>query len=136
MLRSEPKMFLARLLGACFIVLACTTARAAVESPEVLAGVAAYNDMDYEKAIELLQKAVGQTLTREERVVANRTLASCHVAVNKPELAIVDFENVLRIDEAFELDRTTSPRERAAFEEAKTRVAMGTVEPRGGRALP
>jgi hypothetical protein len=125
-------MFSLRWLISLLIVLAGSSARAAVESPEVLAGVAAYQDLEYDRAIDVLQKALKQTLTREEKLVAYKTLALCHVAVDRQELAIVDFENVLRIDESFELDRASSPRERSALEEAKARFAIGQVETRPG----
>jgi hypothetical protein len=129
-------MFAARLVVLVAVVCSSAVAGATVDSPEVLAGEAAFRDLEYDRAIEILQKAVRQTLTREEKVAAYKTLALCHVAVDKKELAIVDFENVLRVDESFELDRTSSPRERAAFEEAKARVAMGQVETnRGAREL-
>jgi hypothetical protein len=128
-------MFSARSILSLAVVLACTapSAWAAVESPEVLAGVQAYRDLEYDRAIDVLQKAVRQSLTREEKLAAFKTLALCHVAVDKRELAVRDFENVLRIDDSFELDRTSSPRERAALEEAKTRVATGTSDKSGLR---
>src|SRR6266540_2790944 len=119
MLRCAAAMIAARRVTLVLVLLlaAVSTARAAVESPEVLAGVAAYRELDYDRAIEILQKAVRQTLTREEKTVAYRTLALAYVAADKREPAIRAFVNVLRIDESFELDRTSSPRERAAFEE-------------------
>jgi hypothetical protein len=104
------------------------SARAAVESPEVKAGVAAYERLECEAAIDILQKAVAQSLTREEYSVAYQTLAFCHVAVGRDDLAILDFEGVLRSDESFDLDRTKSPRERAAFEEARRRFATGHAD--------
>src|SRR5262245_39434418 len=78
-------------------------AQAAVESPEVLAGIAAYHDLDYERATQLLQKALRTTLTREERLAAYKTLAFSYFALEKFDPAIDAFENVLRIDESFEL---------------------------------
>jgi hypothetical protein len=128
-------MFSLRMIFFLAVVLVSSAARATVESPEVLAGIAAYNDLDYERAVELLQKAVRQTLTREEKIAAYKTLAFCHVAMNKKTLAIADFETVLRIDDSFELDRTRSPRERAAFEQAKARFATGQGESREARSL-
>jgi tetratricopeptide (TPR) repeat protein len=125
--RKRISLYVILLLG-----LLSRPAAAAVESPEVLAGIAAYNAMEYDKAIEALQRGLRETLTREEKVAAYQTLAFCHVAVGKKADAIVDFEAVLRIDDAFELDRTRSPLERAAFEEAKARVAMGQAEVREG----
>jgi tetratricopeptide (TPR) repeat protein len=129
-------MFVERLAIVFFVSLAlfvaAPAARAAVESPEVLAGIAAYNALEYDKAIDHLHRAVKESLTREEKMAAYRTLGFCHVALGKQELAIDDFETVLRMDDSFELDRTRSPRERAAFEEAKARVATGQAKIREG----
>jgi tetratricopeptide (TPR) repeat protein len=107
------------------VAVAPREARADIESELVKQGIAAYNDLEYPRAIELLQKALQETLTRQEKLVTYQTLAFAHVALDKTEAAIIDFENVLRIDESFELDRTISPRVRAVFEEAKARVATG-----------
>ncbi len=111
---------------ALLCLLCCATrARADVESPEVLAGVAAYNGLEYEKAITVLRQALNSTLTREEKMVAYKTLAFSYFATGNRAQAIVYFVNVLRIDENFELDRSSPPAERAAFEEAKAEVATG-----------
>jgi hypothetical protein len=125
-----------RVVSLAVVITLVAPAYAAVESTEVLAGVQAYRDLEYERAIDLLHKALRQTLTREEKVVALKTLALAHVAVDKSELAIRDFAALLRVDESFELDRTSSPRERAAFEEAKARFATGQSESGRGRDLP
>ena len=85
----------------------------------------------------LLHKALQETLTRDEKIVTFQTLAFAHVALGKRDEAVGDFENLLRIDGRFELDRTISPRVRAVFEDARAKVATqgsGVVE--GGRALP
>lgn len=93
---------------ALLCLLCCATrARADVESPEVLAGVAAYNGLEYEKAITVLRQALNSTLTREEKMVAYKTLAFSYFATGNRAQAIVYFVNVLRIDENFELDRST-----------------------------
>jgi tetratricopeptide (TPR) repeat protein len=115
------------------------SAQAAIESDLVKQGIAAYNDLEYPRAIEILQKALQETLTRDEKVVTFQTLAFAHFALDKNEAAIADFENLLFIDGAFELDRTISPRVRAVFEEAKARVATGRgvdTSRTGGRSLP
>ena len=99
--------------------------RAAIESDLVKQGIAAYNDLEYLRAVELLQKALQETLTRDEKIVTFQTLAFAHVALGKHDDAVRDFENLLRIDGRFELDRTISPRVRAVFEEARGQVATG-----------
>ncbi len=112
-------------------------AHAAIESDLVKQGVAAYNDLEYPRAIALLQKALAtETLTREEKLVTFQTLAFAHVALDKTDEAIKDFEALLRVDGAFALDRTISPRVRAVFEQARARVSTGQGVAPGGAALP
>jgi len=102
-----------------------SSAEATIESDLVKQGVAAYNDLEYARAVDLLHKALQETLTREEKIVTFQTLAFAHVALGKTAAAVAAFEDLLRIDGAFELNRTISPRVRAVFEEAKARVATG-----------
>jgi hypothetical protein len=133
MLRLNTVVFLA-------LSLVSPAARAEIESDLVKQGIAAYNDLEYPRAVELLQKGLQETLTREEKAVTYQTLAFAHVALDKTEAAIVDFANLLHLDGSFELDRTISPRVRAVFEEAKARVATGqggeAPSPEVARALP
>jgi hypothetical protein len=96
-----------------------------VDSDMIKQAVAAYEELDYGKCVELLQKALSESLTRDEKIVTYRTLAFCHVGLDKPDAAKFDFEHLLRIDEAYELDRRISPRIRAPFEEAKAAIATG-----------
>jgi hypothetical protein len=96
-----------------------------VDSEAIKAALAAYDDLDYARCVSELQKALGESLTRDEKVVTYRTLAFCHVGLDKPDAAKFDFENLLRIDESYELDRRISPRIRAPFEEAKAAIATG-----------
>jgi tetratricopeptide (TPR) repeat protein len=124
---------MARLRFALAIVVAAAVAgapapsQAAIESDLVRQGIAAYNDLEYPRAIELLHKALQETLTRDEKVVTFQTLAFAHVALGKNDEAMRDFENLLRIDGRFELDRTISPRVRAVFESARGRLATEGV---------
>ena len=127
------------LLVASLALFAVRPARAAdIESELVKQGVAAYNDLEYAHAVELLQKALDtETLTRDERIVTYQTLAFAHVGLDKPDDAVTDFENLLRVDDGFELDRTISPRVRAVFEKARARVATGhAVESPAAPTLP
>jgi hypothetical protein len=96
-----------------------------VDSDVIKQALAAYEELDYGKCVDLLQKALGESLTRDEKVVTYRTLAFCHVGLDKPDAAKFDFEHLLRIDESYELDRRISPRIRAPFEEAKAAIATG-----------
>ncbi|MGZ3441911.1 MAG: hypothetical protein ACXVDD_20465 [Polyangia bacterium] len=120
------------ILVCCVVALAAPAAHAAIESELVRQGIAAYNDLEYPRAIDLLHKALQETLTREEKVVTFQTLAFAHVALGKHDDAVKDFESLLRIDGGFELDRTISPRVRSVFEEARGHVA--TQGPTAGGA--
>jgi tetratricopeptide (TPR) repeat protein len=121
---------MARLLSA-WVLLVCVvglvgsagSAHAAIDSDLVKQGLAAYNALEYPRAIDLLHKALQETLTHDEKMVTFQTLAFAHVAVGRHDDAVADFEELLRIDGSFELDRTISPRVRAVFEEARGRVA-------------
>jgi hypothetical protein len=104
---------------------------ARLESELVKQGIAAYNELEYQRSISLLQQALRETLTRDEKVATFQTLAFDHVALEQREAALADFANLLRVNPSFELDRTISPRVRVVFEEAKARVATsggGPVE--------
>jgi len=109
-------------LGALLLA-APRPAHAAIESDLVKQGIAAYNDLEYPRAIDLLKKALQETLTRDEKIVTFQTLAYAHVALGKHDEAVHDFMNLLEINGSFELDRTISPRVRAVFEEARGKVA-------------
>jgi tetratricopeptide (TPR) repeat protein len=131
------RLRIATVLLVAAIVARARPARAAIESDLVKQGVAAYNDLEYPRAVDLLHKALQETLTRDEKIVTFQTLAFAHVALGKHDEAVGDFENLLRINGLFELDRTISPRVRSVFEEARGKVAMqGTGGGDSGRALP
>jgi tetratricopeptide (TPR) repeat protein len=123
-------------IACCVIAFAAPAAHAAIESELVRQGIAAYNDLEYPRAIDLLHKALQETLTRDEKIVTFQTLAFAHVALGKHDDAVKDFESLLRIDGRFELDRTISPRVRSVFEEARGRVAtQGPAADAGGHEL-
>ncbi len=115
------------LICVALVAALCAPARGEIESDLVKQGVAAYDNLDYQKAIELLNKALAETLTREEKVATYRTLAFSHVALGETEAARGDFENLLRADPSTQLDRRVSPRVRAVFEEARAALATRTT---------
>src|SRR5947209_6267938 len=100
--------------------LASGVARAEVESPLVQAGLAAYAELDYDRAVELLTLARKESLTREEKIATYRTLALAHVGLGRLDEARSDFQHLLHLDPSFQLDRSVAPKVRAVFEEAKT----------------
>jgi hypothetical protein len=122
-------------LAAC-VVAGTTPAYASIESELVQKGIAAYDDLDYQKSIDLLTKALNETLTREEKLATYKTLAFAHVAVDKPASAQADFESLLRVDPTFQLDRTISPRVRSVFDAAQAKVATGGLTTGDSRLHP
>jgi tetratricopeptide (TPR) repeat protein len=130
-------MKLARMIGRSLVAFALVSAAVlvapapahaatpAVESELVQQGVAAYNDLEYAQAVKLLNQALQETLTLQEKRVTYMTLAFSYFALNQTGDTIAAFENLLRVDERFELDRTIAPGARALFEKARARVATG-----------
>src|SRR5258708_4066270 len=106
------------------------------DSDPLKTGIAAYEDLDYPRCVELLQKALSESLTRAEKIAAYKTLGFCHASLDKPDAARFDFENLLRLDENFELYRRVSPRIRAPVEEAKAAIATGQTIQGAGRDAP
>jgi tetratricopeptide (TPR) repeat protein len=126
------RRWLITVLVAVVFAVAAEGARADVESPSVKRGLAAYNDLDYPKAIQCLEQARLESLTREEKLVTYQTLAMAHVALGDNELARADFQRLLRLDPSFQLDRRIAPKVRAVFEEAKAAVATDAAGVRSG----
>jgi tetratricopeptide (TPR) repeat protein len=103
--------------------------RAEVESELVHKGVAAYEALDFEHAVDFLNRALAESLTREERIVTYRTLGFAYAALDRASDARTAFTHLLRLDGNAELDRTVAPRVRALFEEARALAATGRGEP-------
>jgi len=114
------------------VTVADGSARADIESPSVKHGLAAYNDLDYPKAIQFLEQARTESLTREEKLVTYQTLAMAHVALGENDLGRADFQRLLRLDPSFNLDRRIAPKVRAVFEEAKAAVATDAAGVKSG----
>lgn len=140
MLRRSARVFLAlvAVLGVALVSLGHGVANAqsptgpdlvGVESEPLKAGLTAFEDLDYPKALEQFRLALRESLTKRERVVLFRAQALIHSALDDSLAAISDFERVLRINPLFELDRNTSPKVRRAFFEAKANIAKQALAP-------
>jgi tetratricopeptide (TPR) repeat protein len=121
---------------ALLLCVAAQHARAEVESETVQKGVAAYEALDFAKAAELLNQALNESLTREEKIVAWRTLAFAYVALDKTVDARNAFTRLLKIDPNADLDKSVAPKVRALFEEARAQVATGRAPAVEGVKLP
>jgi hypothetical protein len=108
-------------------------AAAEIESPVVKQGLAAYGELEYGKAVALLQEAQRESLTREEKIVVYRTLALSHIALGDFVAAKKALVGLLRTDPNAQIERGAAPKIRALFEEAKAEAATsGAV----GQELP
>jgi tetratricopeptide (TPR) repeat protein len=104
------------------------SARAGVESELVQKGVAAYDAVEFARSIELLNQALAESLTREEKVVTWRTLAFAYCALDRIADARAAFARLLKVDPQADLDKSVAPRVRALFEEARAQVATGQAD--------
>lgn len=96
-----------------------------VENEEVRQGLEAFDDVDYIRCVEVLQRSLQlSTLTTSEKVAAHRTLALAHVALGEPEQARRDFENLLRVEPEHDLDKSFAPNVRAMFDEARANLSL------------
>lgn len=116
------------------VLCACSLARAEIESPLVKKGLAAHADLDYGRAVELLEQARKESLTREEKIATYGTLGVAYVALGRLDEARASFERLLRVDPSHQPDRSVAPKVRAVFEEAKAQAA--TSGKALGGALP
>jgi hypothetical protein len=112
---------------AWLVLLLGVTAQAAVESEQVQQGVASLAAAEFEKCVEVLGRALEESLTREEKIVTYRTLGFCHSGLGHTDAARDAFVQLLRVDDKAELDKSAAPKVRALFEEARAAIATGQV---------
>jgi tetratricopeptide (TPR) repeat protein len=124
------------LIAALLLFAPTAHAEGEIESELVQKGVAAYESLDFPLAIDTLNRALGESLTRSEKIVTFRTLGFAYSAVGRTDDARAAFAHLLRLDGNAELDRSVAPRVRAIFEEARTQVATGHAEAAEGTAVP
>jgi hypothetical protein len=109
---------------------------AGIDSELVVEGMDAFNNADFEKCTDLLGRALQESLTREEKIAAFRTLALCHSALDHADEARTDFVQLLRLDGQAELDKSVAPKVRALFEQARASIATGSAPKIDESTLP
>src|SRR3954470_17222242 len=82
--------------------------RAEVESEAVQKGVAAYDALEFERAVQLLNAALGDSLTRDEKIITWRTLGFAYSALDRPADARGAFTRLLKIDPNADLDKSVA----------------------------
>jgi hypothetical protein len=111
-----------------------TERSARAENDPIREGVAAYDALEYEKAIALLDAVLGtahaESLTKPEKILVLRTLALAQFALGHEPETRAAFERLLRVDPGQQLDRRLAPRLRVLFEETRAKVATQPVAPR------
>jgi hypothetical protein len=112
----------------------CAPARA--DRSSIDAGLKAFEQLDYERAVALLNQAFGEAEETDEKLIVLRTLAFAHVALNQEEQARAEFRLALHLDPTMMLDATISPRTRLVFEEARAEMAIDEPRPSPSASPP
>lgn len=108
------------IVAALAIAAASPIARADELPPPIAAGVAAYNDLEYEQAIALLRPALAnKELDDGARVVGYRYLGLSLLALGRRNGAKDAFRRLLELDRRFELPATENPIARQLLEEVR-----------------
>jgi hypothetical protein len=107
----------------CVAILSGGDARAQAASDPLRDGIAAYNGLEYERALPLLEAALKETLTRDERLTALRTVAQAQFALGREPETRAALDRLLRVDPGYELNRKEPPRLRQLLEEMRHQLA-------------
>jgi tetratricopeptide (TPR) repeat protein len=103
---------------ALLLALAAAPARAQSGNPDIDKGVALYKDLEYEKAIELLTRALAAPdLSREEKVAGYQHLAMAHLALRQEPQARAAFRALLEADRDFILPADASQTAREVLDD-------------------
>jgi tetratricopeptide (TPR) repeat protein len=83
-------------------------------------GIVAYNELEWETAIQHLNEALRMGLPEASQIEAYRYLGFCYIEINRPDDAKRAFENILKLNAAYELDRNLPPKYLDVFREVKS----------------
>lgn len=114
-------MILGLIPGCLFVLVAQTTPAADTYA----AGMACYEQLDYQCAIELLGAAAREEPGGDPARLVDiyRKLADSHLALGRREEAVADFVKLLRLNRAYQIEASgTSPKILDAFGEARERL--------------
>lgn len=114
-------------------------------NPAIDAGIAQYNDLEYELAVETLTAALAQKgLTVDELTEGYKHLGLSLVAIGQDEPAREAFRKLLAVNPSYDLPRTENPRALDLFAEVKRSLrksgaeltlSTSPVRPRKGSAI-
>ena len=133
-----------RIATCAWLLLLGVSERARAVEPDAMArGLAAYEELDYQRAVEQLALALAHADRLEDRIAIVRALAFSHVALEQLDQARAAFQLLLQLDPAARLDRTISPRARAVFDEVQANLrdpsavlaTIAPARPRAGQAI-
>jgi tetratricopeptide (TPR) repeat protein len=107
-------------LTAAALALVIATPAAAQELPaEIAAGIAAYDDLEYEQAIALLRPALRKKLPRDAKLAGYRCLGLSLVALGRINEARDAFRLLLEIDGRYRLPESENPTARKLLQEVR-----------------
>lgn len=111
---------------------------AAAENADLAAARKAFDDVDFERVIPLLDKALAAGANDAEKVEIFVLMGQVHMAYGRQEEAERAFFEALSIDRSYSLPDTVAPKISAAFERARARVPIEAtpvkeIPPVGGK---
>jgi tetratricopeptide (TPR) repeat protein len=100
------------LLAAAIVAGSAGIAHAQTDNDEINRGIKLFNDLEYQKSIEQLKRALGkqQNLTKQELTETDKYLAFDYLVLGNEAEAERYVKELLKLDPWFELDPMSSPR--------------------------
>ena len=100
------------ILAAAIVFGFAGVARAQTDNEDINRGIKLFNDLEYQKSIEQLKRALGkqQNLTKQELTEAYKFLAFDYIVLGNEAEAERHVKELLKLDPWFELDPMSSPR--------------------------
>ena len=114
--------------------LVSTSAQAA--PPSLLKAKQAYDDLEYDRVLPLLQRALKESPSTGDAVAIFELMANVHVMYDRPDDARVAFIELLKRAPEYQAPPSTAPKVRQAFEAAVTQVRVGTSSPAPASTAP
>lgn len=105
--------------SAAIVALAAPAAVADELPPEIAAGIAAYDDLEYEQAIARLRPALTKKLPKKAKIAGYRYLGLSLVALGRTGEARDAFRQLLELDRSFALPTSENPLARKLLQEVR-----------------
>lgn len=110
-----------------WVAMLLTSGQALAENADLTAARRAFDDVDFERVIPLLDKALAAGPSEAEKVEIFVLMGQVHMAYGRTAEAERTFVEALKIDRSYTLPDTVAPKISATFEAARSRVPV--IEP-------